>query len=66
MTDNFRNRGQKMADCARGYTAPNMQGVPIRTEEGRQIKQALRKDCPMLDVDFAEIEARILAWGVQK
>lgn len=66
MPDKFRNRGQKMSACARGYTPPEMQVLPIRTEEGCKIKEALRKDRPLPDMDFASIEARILAWDAQK
>lgn len=66
MDDKIRNRGQKMAACVRNYTSPNMQGIPIRTEEGRKIKETLRRGRPLPDVDFAELEARVLARGAQR
>lgn len=37
---------------------PNMQGIPIRTEEGARIREALKRELP--DMDYSSIELRIL------
>jgi DNA polymerase-1 len=43
---------------------PNLQNIPVRTEEGRQIRQAFVADRPdwlLLTADYSQIELRILA-----
>lgn len=47
---------------------PNMQNIPVRTEEGRKVRNALiqatRADA--VAVDFAQIEARVIAQMAEK
>ena len=42
---------------------PNLQNIPIRTEEGRRIRQAFvrRQGCRLLAADYSQIELRIMA-----
>ena len=42
---------------------PNLQNIPVRTEEGRRIRQAFvaPKGCIMLAADYSQIELRIMA-----
>jgi DNA polymerase-1 len=42
---------------------PNLQNIPVRTEEGRRIRQAFvpRSGCQLLAADYSQIELRIMA-----
>ncbi len=42
---------------------PNLQNIPVRTAEGRRIRQAFvaDKDCALLSVDYSQIELRLMA-----
>ncbi len=42
---------------------PNLQNIPVRTEEGREIRQAFlpREGWVLLDADYSQIELRLMA-----
>ena len=56
----------QMAGASTGRLAstdPNLQNIPVRTEEGRKIRQAFvpAENCRFLSADYSQIELRLLA-----
>jgi hypothetical protein len=50
----------KKTPTGRRARAPRIQNIPVRTEEGRELREALTSRTPKLNIDYSEIERRIM------
>lgn len=46
--------------AGRSKSEPAIQNIPLRTKLGKQVAEAFRSKSPIIDVDYAELERRIL------
>ena len=58
---NFRQTGTRTGRLS--STQPNLQNIPVRTEEGRRVRRAFvaQAGWTLLDLDYSQIEIRVLA-----
>lgn len=53
---------KRYSNTGRDSYRPRLQNIPVRTELGRALREALTKDEPwFLPADFTQIELRVLA-----